>query len=413
MVEKEPLIVRHIGQLLTMSGENSSNAFSVLQDAAMVIVDDAVDWAGLDHDIPAHLQGIEVDVDGALVSPGLVDAHTHLLYAQDRAHEVRMRAEGRSYMEILEAGGGILSTVRHTRDATDEELLRATRRRLSRALLAGTTTVEMKSGYDLTVEGELRLLGLINRLKHEGPWRIVPTAMAAHAVPEEFSQEPAAFLDYLIQNFLPKVPSLVDVVDIFCEPGVFSVRDSRRYLQAAQSLGLQVKLHVDELADGGGAALAVELGALSADHCAFTSRAAFEAMAESHVAAVVLPGTAGYLNHGHMANARAVLQAGGWLAIGSDGNPGSSPTESLAFLMPWAASWLKLTPEEVWTAITRGGSAALGRYRVGRLDPGAYADFVVWEADHYAFPTYYYGTNLVREVYVGGRRVALNHGEVF
>ncbi len=411
---KRQLIVRHIGQLLTMDGDGGpSEAFRVWDTAAMVVEDDRVSWVGLDQDLPLRYQGMEIDLQGALVSPGLVDAHTHLLYAGDRSYEVRMRAEGRTYLEILQAGGGILSTVENTRSASDEALLHATRRRLSGALLSGTTSIEIKSGYDLTASGELRLLSLIDRLRQEGPWRVVPTAMGAHAVPPEFQGRPGDYLEYLTEEYLPQIGALAQVVDIFCEPGVFPVEQSRRYLTAAQALGLSVKLHIDELADGGGGYLAADLRALSADHCAFTPSKAFHAMAEAQVAAVLLPGTARYLNHGHMADARAMLDADGWIAIASDGNPGSSPTHALSTLMPWAASWLKLTPEEVWTGVTRGGAQALRLPWAGRLQPGAPADFVIWDAADYAYPVYYYGSNLVREVYIGGRRVAVNYGEVF
>ncbi len=408
----ERVIIRHIGQLLTMDGEGPREAFRAITDAAMVIEDGRILWLGLERDLPVDYVGWEVDVEGALVSPGLVDAHTHLLYAGDRAYEVRMRAEGRTYLEILQAGGGILSTVQKTRGASDDELLWATRKRLSRALAAGTTTLEMKSGYDLTAEGELRLLRLIHRLALEGPWRIVPTALAAHAVPPEFQSRPDDYLGYLAAEYLPHVPGLADVVDIFCEPGVFSVDSSRTYLEASKRLGLRVKLHIDELADGGGGKLAARLGADSADHCAFTTAESFGAMAEAGTVAVVLPGTARYLNHGHMADARAMIAAGGWVAVGSDGNPGSSPTDSLSSLMPWAASWLRFTPEEVWTAVTRAGAKALRQPEAGRLAAGTPADFVVWDCDHYTFPTYYYGTNLVREVYVSGRRAAVNQSSV-
>lgn len=408
-----PLIVRNIGQLITMDGgPTAREAFQVLDQAAMVVEQGRVSWLGPDSALPADTDGLEVDAGGRLVSPGLVDAHTHLIYAGHRAYEVGLRAEGRTYLEILAAGGGILSTVQKTRQATDEELLHATRRRLSHALLTGTTTMEVKSGYDLTAEGELRILRLVGALADEGPWRLVPTALAAHAVPPEFQGRPGDYLDYLSVDYLPHVKGLAEVVDIFCEPGVFSREESRRYLLTARRHGLRVKLHIDELADGGGGALAAELGADSADHCAFTPPAGFHAMADQGVAAVILPGTARYLNHGHMADARAMWDAGGWVAIGSDGNPGSSPTDALSALMPWAASWLRMTPEEVWTGVTRGGAEALKRPEAGRLKVGFPADFVMWDADHYHYPTYYYGTNLVSEVYVGGRQVAVNHGSV-
>ncbi len=412
-MQREPIVLRHIGELLTMDGPGPESAFQMTPDAALVVADGLVQWVGPDHQLPLSVKGMEIDAGHALVSPGLVDAHTHLLYAGDRADEVQMRARGFSYLEILASGGGILSTVNQTRAASDDELLRAARRRLSRALLAGTTTVEVKSGYDLTVAGELRLLALIHQLREEGPWRIIPTAMAAHAVPPEFTHDGAGYLEHLIEGYLPQVKPWAKVVDIFCEPGVFSVAESRHYLRAAQALGLAVKLHVDELADGGGAALAAELGAMSADHCALTPPASLRLLAEAGIPCVILPGTARYLDHGHMANARAMWDAGGWVALGSDGNPGSSPTEALSALMPWAASWLRLTPEEVWTGVTRAGAEALLNPQAGRLTRGSYGDFIIWDADHYAYPTYYYGTNLVREVYVGGRRVAVNHPEVF
>ncbi len=413
MMSETPLAVRHIGQLLTMNGgADFKEAFQVIDDAAMVVEEGKVAWLGHDADLPPEWEGVELDAEGALVTPGLVDAHTHLMYAGHRSYEVRLRAQGKTYMEILQAGGGILSTVRNTRQASDDVLLKETRRRLSRALLAGTTTIEVKSGYDLTAEGELRLLRLINQLGQEGPWRIVPTALAAHAIPPEFENRPSDYLLYLQEEYLPRLKGLASVVDIFCEPGVFSVEDCRPYLEAARAHGLRIKLHVDELAEGGGGALAAELSADCADHCAFTSRAQFKAMAAAGVTAVILPGTARYLNHGHMADARAMIEAGGWLAIASDGNPGSSPTDALSALLPWAASWLRMTPEEVWTAVTRGGAQALREGQRGRLVPGVPADFLIWDVGDYAFPTYYYGSPLVREVYVSGRRVAVNHGEV-
>lgn len=407
----ENLIVRHIGELLTMDGSGPAQAFQMIQNAALVVQSGKVVWVGPEAHLPHHYVGEEIHLGGALVSPGLVDAHTHLMYAGDRSYEVKLRAEGRSYLEILEAGGGILSTVRQTREASDDELLAATRRRLQHALSCGTTTMEIKSGYDLTAEGELRLLRLIGVLGNEGPWHLSLSALAAHAVPPEFRGRGRDYLNYLIAEYLPSVAQYAEVVDIFCEPGVFSVEESRHYLRAAKDLGLRCKLHIDELADGGGAMLAAELGAQSADHCAFTSDSGFQQMASNGVVAVILPGTARYLNHGHMANARAMLDAGGWVAIGSDGNPGSSPTDAVSALMPWAASWLKMTPEEVWTAMTRGGAKAL-KVSSGCLEVGKDADFLVWDADHYAYPTYYYGTNLVREVYVGGKRVVVNESRI-
>lgn len=402
----ETRVVRNIGQLLTMDGtpHTQGDAFRRIDKAAMVIEKGQVAWTGPESMIPPSYQGDEVDAEGALVTPGLVDSHTHLLYAGERAYEVKLRAEGRSYLEILEAGGGILSTVEKTRAAHDEELMAATRKRLRRALAHGSTTVEVKTGYDLTVAGEMRMLGLIRRLAVEGPWRLKATSLAAHAVPPEFRGKPAAYLAHLTQELLPELPGKTDFVDIFCEPGVFDVAQSRPYLEAAKRWGLAIKLHVDELADGGGAQLAASLGAVSADHCALTTPEGFRAMAERGVVAVILPGTARYLDHGHMADARAMIEAGGLVALGSDGNPGSSPTEAVGPLMPWAASWLRLTPEEVWTGVTVAGARAL-RSPAGTLATGAPADFLIWDADDYQVPCYHYGVNLVQHVFVAGSRV--------
>ncbi len=403
-----PEIFRHIGQLVTMNpqAKGQTASFAMMPNAALVVEGGQVTWSGSETDLPIDYQNLPfTDCKGRLVTPGLVDAHTHLLYAGNRSHEVALRAEGKSYLQILEAGGGILSTVRQTRQASDHDLRAGVQKRLQTALSHGTTTMEIKTGYDLTAKGELRLLQILKEVQKSSPMRIVITCLAAHAVPPEYQGRGMDYLDHLKVSVLPHIADLAEFVDIFCEAGVFSVEESRSYLETAQQLGLRIKLHVDELQDGQGAELAADLHAASADHCAMTGLRGIEALARAGVPAVILPGTAGYLHHGGMADARALIDRGVSVAIGSDGNPGSSPTESLAMIMPWAAAWLHLVPEEVWAGMTVMGARALDLKDRGGLTPGMAADFLVWDTDDYRYPCYHYGSNLVQEVYLHGTRV--------
>ncbi|MGC8489167.1 MAG: imidazolonepropionase, partial [Clostridia bacterium] len=346
-----------------------------------------------------------VSASGRLVTPGLVDAHTHLLFAGNRAHEVALKARGASYLEILAAGGGILSTVGATRRAADTELLAATRARLRTAVVHGTTHFEIKTGYDLTPEGERHQVDLLRALREEGPWRLTITFLGAHAVPEEYRGRAADFLADLARIH-PELRGRADFVDIFQEPGVFERDEARPYLEDALRHGLRIKLHVDELADGGGASLGAELGATSVDHLAHTGAAGVARLAGSGTVAVLLPGTSGYLNQGPHAPARALLEAGVPVAVASDANPGSSPTVALAPILPWAASWLHMPPEELWSAVTTVAGAALAAPDAGRLAVGAPADFLIWDTDDYQVPCYQYGTSLVAETWIGGRKVA-------
>jgi imidazolonepropionase len=406
---RDAWILAGIGQLATMDGDvnhGQGAGFRIAAADSLLIADGTIRAIGRAADLTARFPDATVrDAGGRLVTPGLVDAHTHLLYAGHRAYEVGLRAVGKTYLEILGEGGGILATVRATRAADDGEILAATRARLRHALATGTTTVEIKTGYDLTPEGELRLLRLIHQLRQEGPQRVVATFLGAHALPPEYAGNPRGFLQ-AIAAVHDALRGAADFVDIFCEPGVFELEEARVYLEDAKARGLKLKVHVDELHDAGGAALAAALGAATADHLAHTGAEGIRALAKAGTVAVLLPGTAGYLHQGAMANARAMLAAGVPVAIASDGNPGSSPTSSLSQVMPWAASWLRMTPEEVWVAVTRVGARAVGREGLGRLTVGGPADFVIWDTDDYRMPCYEYGHNFVRAVYIAGRRVA-------
>ena len=416
IVDADSLVV-DIGALVRPGeprpGVRQRDLFLVERRVALAIKDARVAVIGPESELRRAVSGARViSAGGRLVTPGLVDAHTHLLFAGQRAHEVALKARGATYLEILAAGGGILSTVRATREASDAELLAQTRNRLRTAVAHGTTRLEVKTGYDLTPAGELHQVALLEDLRREGPWRLTVTFLGAHAVPEEYRGRAAEFLQELMRVH-PKLVGHADFVDIFQEPGVFEREEARPYLEDARKRGLAIKLHVDELADGGGAALGAALGATSVDHLAHTGSAGVERLRESATVAVLLPGTSGYLNQGPHAPARSLLEAGVPVAVASDGNPGSSPTVALAPILPWAASWLHMEPEELWPAVTTVAGAALGHPESGRLERGDPADFLIWETDDYRVPCYQYGTSLVDETYIGGRLVAASGRPLF
>lgn len=357
-----------------------------------------------------------LDADGGLVTPGLVDAHTHLLFAGTREGEWQMRARGAGYMEILAAGGGILSTVAATRAASDEDLLSGGRRRLAQMLANGTTTVEAKSGYALDVAGELRLLELLDRLGREGPVQIVPTFLGAHAVPPEYRDRPdgtEAYLTSVVREQMPAVirQGIARSCDVFCEAGVFSPEQSRRVLGAAMEAGLAVRLHADELAPSGGAELAVELSCLSADHLAMPSEEGIAELARvtdagTPVVATLLPATSWFLGKHHFAPARRLIDAGVPVALATDLNPGTSPTVSLPLVMSIACLELGLTPAEALVAVTINAAHALSLgAQVGSIEPGKQADLVIWDVPSVEQLPYWLGARLARTVVKRGERV--------
>jgi imidazolonepropionase len=357
-----------------------------------------------------------IDAEGGTITPGLIDAHTHLLFAGSRENELRLRQAGAGYLEILAAGGGILSTVRATRAASLDELLAHGRRWLEEMLSHGVTTIEAKSGYGLDLPTELRLLEAAFTLGREGPIDVLPTWLGAHAVPEEFRRrrDPAeAYTRHLLEEQLPGIAAQgrARFADVFCEDGVFSPDQSRRILLAAEAFGMRPRLHADELAPSGGAELAAEIGALSADHLARPSDAGIDALAaaagtDRPVVATLLPATTWFLMADHYGPARTLIDRGVPLAIGSDFNPGTSPTANLPLVMTVACLELKLTPAEALAAVTINAAHALGLGdEIGSIEAGKLADLTIWRVPSHTQIPYWPAAGLVRTVIKRGRPV--------
>lgn len=372
--------------------------------------------AALEADGLALARFARVDAAGGAVTPGLIDPHTHLLFAGSREDELVLRQRGASYLDILAAGGGILSTVAATRAAGEADLLAHGRRWLDEMLGHGVTTVEAKSGYGLDLETELRLVEIAYRLGREGPIDVVPTWLGAHAVPPEFRSRPdgtETYVRYLLEEQLPGIAAhgRARFADVFCETGVFTADQSRRILEAARSYGMLARLHADELAPSGGAELAAELSAASADHLATPSPDGIAALAtaaetDDPVVATLLPVTTWFLMKDHHAPARAFIDAGVPVAIGTDFNPGTSPTPNLALAMSFGCVNLLMTPDEVLAAVTINAARALAiEDETGSLEPGKTADIVIWRVPTTARIPYHPGAELVRTVIKKGRVV--------
>jgi imidazolonepropionase len=352
--------------------------------------------------------GVEdvIHAEGRLVTPGLVDAHTHLVYAGSRAGEFEERLRGVTYEEIARRGGGIRSTVRATRAASLDDLVAAGRPRLKALLAEGVTTVEIKSGYGLDLDTEVKMLRTARRLGEILPVTVVTTFLGAHALPPEFEGRDDEYIDFVTGRVLPMVAAegLADAVDAFGERIAFSPDQVRRVFKAARGLGLPVKLHADQLSDQGGAALSAEFGALSADHVEHASADGIRAMGRSGTVALLLPGAFYFLKDTHKPPIDEFRAAGVPLAVATDSNPGSSPATSLLLMMNMAATLFGLTVEEAWRGVTVNAAKALGRSdRIGTLEPGKDADFVIWDVTEPAEAPYRMGFNPAWMVFRQGR----------
>ena len=378
----------------------------VLRDAAVLIDGDRIVWVGPRREVGAqHAAPLrEVEVSGVLF-PGFIDCHTHGVFGAARLDDHQRRALGEDYRAIAAAGGGILQSVRDVRARSEADLEALTRARLATLLAHGTTTIEVKSGYGLELEAELKQLRVIRRLAATQPATLIPTFLGAHEVPPEHRGDRAAYVRLLCEEMIPAVAQggLARCCDVFCEPGVFSPAEARVILTAAKRHGLALKLHADELEGSGGAELAVEQGALSADHLANVSDAGVRALAASSTVAVLLPATMVFLGKQRQAPARRLLEAGAAVALATDFNPGTSPTVSLPLVMALGVSQLGLRHTEALTAVTVNAAAALGLAgERGQLAPGFAADLVVAAVEDWREAAYWMGANVVSAVWTGG-----------
>lgn len=348
-----------------------------------------------------------IDAGGNVVVPGFVDSHTHIVFGGFRYNEFEMRASGATYQEIAASGSGILSTMRATREAGFSELYEVSRKRLHESLHHGTTTIEIKSGYGLSIDHELMMLRVIRELQHTEPTTIIPTFLGAHAYPPEFRDDHERYLRLICEVMIPSVAqqNLAQFCDIFCEQNYFSLDDTRRVMQCARENGLGIKLHADQLSSSGASELGVQLGALSVDHLEQSSGQAVVCIAHSPTIATVLPGASLFLRHQY-APARQLIDAGAALAIATDCNPGSSMTFSMPMMMTLACTQMSLTPAEALTACTLNGAAALGLEKErGTLEPGKKADILLLNIPDYRYIAYHFATNHIIHVIKDGKVV--------
>ena len=410
------MLIHSASQLLTIPGPvqrgHDLGNLGIIEDGAVWIEDGLIAAIGPSEEMRAiYPEEGGLDAAGRVVMPGFVDPHTHLVWAGDRAAEFEMRLQGKTYLEIMEAGGGIVSTVKRTRAASLEQLLIETRPRLQRMFAYGTTTAEAKTGYGLETKTELKMLAAILALDSEGPLDLVPTFLGAHAIPAEYKGNPDGYTDLVCNEMLPALKDWwpaqftnstipqYPFVDVFCETGAFSLEQSHRILSKAQALGFPLKIHADEFDNLGGASLAAELDAASADHLVVTSSADIAALGASSTVAVSLPCTPFGLAESQYTPAQELLDANAILAIATDINPGTAWNESMQFAIALACRSMKLTPAQAIVAATLNAAAAIGRSdKAGSVEPGKQADLLILDAPDYRHLGYRFGTNLVHTV---------------
>lgn len=378
--------------------------YGIVKNGALAIKAGKIVWVGKRNALPADIESAAnqvYDGDGGWVTPGLVDCHTHLVYGGSRAHEFELRLQGATYEEIARQGGGIRSTVAATRQADEESLLNQSAPRLKALMQEGVTTVEVKSGYGLDLETEMRILRVARKLGEKYPVTVVPTYLGAHALPVEYEGQSNRYIDFVCNTVMPEVATLklAVAVDAFCENIGFTPEQTERVLKTAKKLGLAVKLHAEQLSDLQGAALAARYGALSSDHLEYVSEEGVRAMAASGTVAVLLPGAFYFLRETRLPPLDLLRRHAVPIALSTDCNPGSSPTTSLLLILNMACTLFRMTPEEALAGVTRNGARALGlQDRIGTLEPGKDADFVLWDIAEPAELAYRIGFNPLKQV---------------
>jgi len=405
--------VLHASQLVTLAGPprprvgGEMSELAIVRDGGMLIRDGKIEKVGPSDEIEKQAGDAQVvDAKGRVVLPGFVDAHTHLVFAGNRLDDFERRARGETYERIAAAGGGIWSTVEKTRAASDVDLFEQAKKHAQWFLKCGTTTVEAKSGYGLTVNDELEILRTIQRVTQETPLECVPTFLGAHAIPRE--HQTPEYVDLIVNEMLPRVAEdkLAEFCDVFCERGYFDLEQSRKVLTAAKKLGLKLRMHADQLTNSGAAKLAAELGATTADHLEKTDERGIAAMKSANVQPVLLPGSVYALGSTCYPRAREMMEAGLAVVLATDFNPGSAPTPSMPMVLSLACTQMKMSPGETITASTINAAHSLGRGdKIGSLEAGKLANFAIFDCEDYRELAYWFGFSQTHSVYVRGERV--------
>lgn len=420
---KIDLIIKNIGKLVTMENSffprigNQMNELTILENAYIAVAQGKIFQVGVGDEYKKLIgENTKVDdVGGKLVTPGLIDSHTHLVHGGSRENEFSKKLNGVPYIQILQEGGGILSTVNATKEATFDELYNKAKKSLDRMVEFGVTTVESKSGYGLDLETEIKQLEVAHKLNEDHPIDLVHTFLGAHAVPVEYKNNPKAYIELLVKEIMPKIKetNLAEFCDVFCEEGVFSVEESEYILKNAKDMGYKLKIHADEIIAIGGAELAARLGCISADHLMAASDQGLKDMANNNVMANILPGTSFNLSKSY-ANARKMIDLNVAVSLSSDYNPGSCPSENLQFVMQLGCLNLKMTPNEVLTAVTINAAHCIDRAReIGSIEVGKKADIAVFDAPNMEYLMYHFGINHIDKVYKDGVLVVNNKHVVY
>ena len=407
------LVIKNAAELLTLSSSlNEESGLGMIKNGAIAVKERKILWIGRTEEFPKEFSlskgGREIDATGKVVMPGLIDSHTHLVFAGSRENEFEQRIQGLSYLEIAERGGGILSTVEATRKASFDELFSLGKKRLDRMLSKGVTTLEAKSGYGLSLEAEIKILKVVRALQGSHPIDIVPTFLGAHTVPKEFRSNRTHYIDLLLGEMIPMVAQerLAEFCDVFCEEKAFTLEESRKILETGKRYGLRPKIHADQLSPGSGAELAAEVGAFSADHLEYVSQEGIKKMAEKDVTAVLLPGASFFLSMKKFPPAREMIDHGVSVSLATDLNPGSSMTESLPLMMTMGCTMYKMVPREVIQGTTIHAARSMGREKeIGSLEVGKQADILLVAIPNYRYLPYHFGVDHVEVVIKKGKVV--------